>query len=81
MKVLLAGATGYISSAIATALQTTNHTRSWVLTDAQQMMGTLADALVLDRHVSAAKARQVLAWQPQSPSLFDELKGGTYAIG
>jgi hypothetical protein len=51
------------------------------VTDAQQMMGALADALVLDRQVSSAKARQVLNWQPQSPSLFDELKGGTYAIG
>jgi uncharacterized protein YbjT (DUF2867 family) len=77
MMVLLTGVTGYIGSAIATALQTTHHTRS----DAQQMMGALADALVLDRQFSAATARQVLAWQPQAPSLFDELKEGTYAIG
>jgi UDP-glucose 4-epimerase len=81
MKVLLAGATGYIGSAIATALQTTIACDSWALTDAQQMMGALADALVLDRQFSAAKARQVLAWQPQAPSLFDELKEGTYAVG
>jgi hypothetical protein len=44
------------------------------------MMGALADALVLDQQVSSAKARQVLDWQPQEPSLFDELKGGAYAI-
>ncbi|HIK17740.1 MAG TPA: SDR family oxidoreductase [Leptolyngbyaceae cyanobacterium M33_DOE_097] len=54
--------------------------RSWALTDAQQAMGAFADALVLDQQVSAAKARQVLNWQPQAPSLFDELKGGSYAI-
>jgi hypothetical protein len=56
-------------------------TRSWALTDAQQTIGEFADALVLDRQVSSAKARQVLDWQPPSPSLSDELKGGTYAIG
>jgi hypothetical protein len=39
-------------------------TRSWALTDAQQMIGALADALVLARQVSSAKARQVLDWQP-----------------
>jgi thioester reductase-like protein len=80
MKVFLTGATGYIGRAIATALQTTNHKRSWALTDDRQMMGALADALVLDRQVSSAKARQVLDWQPQAPSLFDELKGGAYAL-
>jgi MFS family permease len=53
---------------------------SGALTDAQQMMGALADALVLDQQVSLAKARQVLDWQPQEPSLFDEVKGGAYAI-
>ncbi len=81
MKVFLTGATGYIGRAIATALQTTNHKRSWALTDDRQMMGVLADALVLDRQVSSAKARQVLDWQPQEPSVFDELKRGAYAIG
>jgi hypothetical protein len=54
--------------------------RSQALTDAQQTMGVFADALVLDQQVSAAKARQVLDWQPQAPSLFDELKGEAYAI-
>ncbi len=109
MKVFLTGATGYIGSAIATALQSANHElsglarsftaeeklrshhiqpsrwtpgqiRPWALTDAQRSMGAFADALVLDQQVSAAKARQVLDWQPQTPSLFDELKGGAYAI-
>jgi hypothetical protein len=85
MKVFLTGATGYIGSAIAEAAShaagVSGQTRSWALTNAQQMMGALADALVLDRQVSSAKARQVLDWQPQTPSLFDELKGGTDAIG
>jgi hypothetical protein len=40
-----------------------------------------ANALVVDRQVSSAKAQQVLDWQPQEPSLFDKLKGDAYAIG
>jgi hypothetical protein len=92
MKVFLTGVTGYIGSAIplqggfanaeaaSHAAGVPGQTRSWTLIDAQQMMGAFADTLVLDRQVSSAKARQVLDWQPQAPSLFDELKGGAYAI-
>ncbi|MBR8840512.1 MAG: SDR family oxidoreductase [Stigonema ocellatum SAG 48.90 = DSM 106950] len=69
-----------IAEAASHAAGVPGQTRSWSLTDAQQMMGALADALVLDQQVSSAKARQVLDWQPQEPSLFDELKGGAYAI-
>jgi hypothetical protein len=73
---------GFIATAEAAshAAGVPGQTRSWALTDAQQMMGTFADALVLDRQVSSAKARQVLDWQPQEPSLFDELKRGVYAM-
>jgi nucleoside-diphosphate-sugar epimerase len=69
-----------IAEAASHAAGVPGQTRSLALTDAQQMMGVFADALVLDQQVSSAKARQVLNWQPQAPSLFDELKGGNYAI-
>jgi hypothetical protein len=87
MKVFLTGVTGTIpiqggfaNVEVAHAAGVPGQTRSRALTDAQQMMGAFADALVLDRQVSSAKARQVLDWQPQEPSLFDELKGGAYAL-
>lgn len=69
-----------IAEAASHAAGVPGQTRSWALTEAQQMMGAFADALVLDQRVSAAKARQILNWQPQEPSLFEELKGGAYAI-
>ncbi|MBW4662494.1 MAG: NAD-dependent epimerase/dehydratase family protein [Drouetiella hepatica Uher 2000/2452] len=69
-----------IAEAASHAAAVPGQTRSQALTDAQQTMGVFADALVLDQQVSAAKARQVLDWQPQAPSLFDELKGEAYAI-
>lgn len=69
-----------IAEAASHAASVPGQTQSWVLTDAQQKMGAFADALVLDQQVSSAKARQVLNWQPQAPSLFDELKGGSYAV-
>jgi nucleoside-diphosphate-sugar epimerase len=69
-----------IANAASYAASVPGQTQSWGLTDARQNMGAFADALVLDQQVSSAKARQVLNWQPQAPSLFDELKGGSYAI-
>lgn len=69
-----------IAEAASQSAGVPGQTRSQTLTDAQQIMGVFADALMLDQQVSAAKARQVLDWQPQAPSLFDELKGEAYAI-
>lgn len=69
-----------IAEAASYAAGVPEQTRSWALTDAQQMMGAFADTLVLDQQVSSAKARRVLNWQPQGRSLFDEVKEGFYAI-
>jgi nucleoside-diphosphate-sugar epimerase len=54
--------------------------RSWQLDEARAAMGAFADALALDQQASGAKAKQVLNWQPQSPSLADELTGGSYVV-
>ena len=42
------------------------------------MMGPYADALVLDQHISGAKAKQLLNWEPHRPMLFEELEHGSY---
>ena len=54
--------------------------QSWPLDEARAAMGAFADALALDQQASGAKAQQVLNWQPQSPSLIDELTGGSYVV-
>lgn len=52
----------------------------WQLDEARAAMGAFADALALDQQVSGAKAKQVLKWQPQAPSLVDELTRGSYVV-
>jgi nucleoside-diphosphate-sugar epimerase len=54
--------------------------QSWPLDEARAAMGAFADALALDQQATGAKAKQVLHWQPQSPSLIDELTGGSYVV-
>lgn len=54
--------------------------QSWQLEEARAAMGVLADALALDQQATGAKAKQVLHWQPQAPSLIDELTGGSYVV-
>ncbi len=54
--------------------------QAWKLDEARAAMGAFADALALDQQVSGAKAKQVLNWSPQAPSLIDELTGGSYVV-
>ncbi|HEY9884066.1 MAG TPA: SDR family oxidoreductase, partial [Thermosynechococcaceae cyanobacterium] len=54
--------------------------QSWQLDEARAAMGVFADALALDQQATGAKAKQVLHWQPQAPSLIDELNGGSYVV-
>ncbi len=54
--------------------------QAWQLDEARAALGAFADALALDQQVSGAKAKQALNWQPQSPTLVDELTGGSYVI-
>ncbi|MBV9848887.1 MAG: NAD-dependent epimerase/dehydratase family protein [Armatimonadetes bacterium] len=54
-------------------------TQSWPLEEARQVLGPLADALVLDQQVSGARAQRLLGWNPQSPSVLDDLAHGSYA--
>jgi len=47
--------------------------------EARQTMGPFADALALDQQISGARARRVLGWRPQAPSVLTELAGGLYS--
>jgi nucleoside-diphosphate-sugar epimerase len=48
------------------------------LAKARLQLGLRADALALDQHVSAGRAQRLLGWVPDSPSVLDELKHGSY---
>jgi nucleoside-diphosphate-sugar epimerase len=45
------------------------------LDQARQAMGPIADALVLDQQISGERARRVLGWRPQAPTVLEELAG------
>ncbi|WP_019500981.1 SDR family oxidoreductase [Pseudanabaena sp. PCC 6802] len=52
--------------------------QSWPLEAARQVMGPLADALVLDQQISGARAKELLGWNPQLPSVLEDLERGSY---
>lgn len=51
----------------------------WPLAEARAQLGPFADALALDQKVSSARAKEKLGWQPQGPSILDDLRAGSYA--
>ncbi|MGI9174525.1 MAG: NAD-dependent epimerase/dehydratase family protein [Rhodothermales bacterium] len=54
--------------------------RSWPLEEAQQELGGVADALVLNQVVSGEKAKRLLEWRPEAPyDLLTDLRSGSYA--
>lgn len=67
-----------IAQLVSQAAGIPNQVQSWQLDEARAAMGAFADALALDQQVSGAKAKQMLNWVPQAPSLTDELTGGSY---
>jgi nucleoside-diphosphate-sugar epimerase len=71
---------GEIAQLVSYAVGIPAQVKSWQLDEARTAMGAFADALVLDQHVSGAKAKQILNWQPQAPSLVDELTRGSYVV-
>lgn len=59
---------------------TEGRVRAWQLEEAQQALGALADALVLDQDVSGEKAKRLLEWLPEAPyDLLTDLRTGSYA--
>lgn len=67
-----------IAKAASHAAGKPGEVQSWDLAEARNAMGPFADALALDQQVSAARARTILGWNPQSGSLLNDLKGGSY---
>lgn len=47
--------------------------------EARMRLGPLADALVLDQHVSSRKTRDMLEWRPGQRSLVEEFLAGSHA--
>jgi len=45
------------------------------LPQAREVMGPLADALVMDQQVGSTKAGRLLGWKPFRPGVLDELRG------
>lgn len=68
-----------IAEAAGRAAGIDGHAETWPIDAARQVLGPLADALVLDIHMSGAKARHMLGWTPQAPSVLDDLIHGSYS--
>ena len=44
--------------------------------EARKTMGLFADALALDQQISGERARRLLGWQPQGPTVLEDLASG-----
>jgi nucleoside-diphosphate-sugar epimerase len=53
-------------------------TRSWPLAEARTALDGLADVLILDQQLSAARARELLGWRPSYPQVLADLERGSY---
>lgn len=51
-----------------------NNIKEWKLEEARIKLGVLADALAIDQQIKSTNARELLAWEPQAPSLAEEVK-------
>ena len=68
-----------IASAAAVAGGAEGRTASWPLDEAREQLGPFADALALDQWVSGKRAEEMLGWRPQTPSVLEDLRRGSYA--
>lgn len=64
---------GEIAHAASRAVHGDEHLETIPLQRAREMMGPFADALALDQHISSAKARRELNWDPREKSVLEEL--------
>lgn len=68
-----------IAEAAGRAAGIDGHAESWSVDEARQVLGPRFDAFVLDLRMSGAKARHLLGWVPQAPSVLDDLTHGSYS--
>ncbi len=69
-----------VAEAASRAAGAEGRTQSVPLEEARKTMGPLADALVMDQEISAARAQRLLGWAPHRPSVLEELARGGYAL-
>lgn len=55
------------------------HPEPWPLSQAREELGGYADSLALSQRLSGAKARRLFGWEPLGPSVFEEIRSGSYA--
>lgn len=51
----------------------------WPVDEARKVLWAFADACVLDQQVSGQRAKTLLGWRPQAPSIYEEFEQGSYA--
>jgi nucleoside-diphosphate-sugar epimerase len=64
--------------AVSFAAGAEGKTAPWSLEEARQAMGPFADGFVINQRISGDKAIKELGWNPQAPSLLEDLKQGSY---
>ena len=67
-----------IATAIGRALNFTEPPSLWPVEEASAALGPFADGMASNKRVSAARAREVLGWNPQAISVIEDLEGGLY---
>jgi len=68
-----------IAEAASAGAGSAGRTESWPLDAAREILGSYADALVLDQRVSNAKATSLLGWKPRAAGVLEDLRCGSYA--
>lgn len=67
-----------VAEAASRAAGAGGKTVSWSLEEARKAIGFLADIQAMNSVVSSTKARRVLEWNPQGPTLLSEFEHGSY---
>ena len=67
-----------IAFAIARTLKLEGPAIVWPVEEAKAALGPLATGLASNKRISAAKAREVLGWKPQSIGLIEDIENGSY---
>lgn len=69
-----------IAEAVATACDLSRPIEVWNSESARRTLGPLVDALLLHQPISGARARALLDWTPQAPSIHEEMMHGSYRV-
>ncbi|QIN80913.1 NAD-dependent epimerase/dehydratase family protein [Rubrobacter marinus] len=67
-----------VAAAASRAAGASDRAEPWPLDEAREELGDYADALALDQRLSSERARRTLGWAPSAPTVFDELRDGSY---